>query len=56
MTTGEIFLFSQPRPIRSAHAGEGWTPESVVARALPMFAPDFYPLDRSGDIFAWDPV
>ena len=52
----EIFLFSQPRPIRSAHTGEGWTPESVVARVLPMFEKDFYPLDKSGDIFTWDPV
>jgi NAD(P)-dependent dehydrogenase (short-subunit alcohol dehydrogenase family) len=52
----EIFLFSQPRPIRSAHASEGWTPESVAERAFPMFAHDFYPLQRSADIFSWDPV
>jgi NAD(P)-dependent dehydrogenase (short-subunit alcohol dehydrogenase family) len=52
----EIFLFSQPRPIRSAHAAEGWTPETVVERAFPMFANDFYPLHRSADIFSWDPV
>jgi NAD(P)-dependent dehydrogenase (short-subunit alcohol dehydrogenase family) len=52
----EIFLFSQPRPIRSAHSGEGWTPESVLATALPMLRADFYGLDRSGDVFTWDPV
>ena len=52
----EIFLFSQPRPIRSAHAAEGWTPESVAERAFPMLANDFYPLHRSGEIFTWDPV
>lgn len=52
----EIFLFSQPRPIRSAHTEEGWTPGSVVDRVFPMFAPDFYALDKSGDIFTWDPV
>jgi NAD(P)-dependent dehydrogenase (short-subunit alcohol dehydrogenase family) len=52
----EIFLFSQPRPIRSAHAAEGWTPESVAERAFPMFASDFYPLHRSADVFSWDPV
>jgi NAD(P)-dependent dehydrogenase (short-subunit alcohol dehydrogenase family) len=52
----EIFLFSQPRPIRSAHTDAGWTPETVATRVFPMFEPDFYPLDRSGDIFAWDPV
>jgi NAD(P)-dependent dehydrogenase (short-subunit alcohol dehydrogenase family) len=52
----EIFLFSQPRPIRSAHRGEGWTPESVLDTALPMLRADFYGLERSGDVFTWDPV
>jgi NAD(P)-dependent dehydrogenase (short-subunit alcohol dehydrogenase family) len=52
----EIFLFSQPRPIRSAHCGEGWTPESVLETALPMLRADFFPLDRSGEVFTWDPV
>ncbi|MWB79164.1 SDR family NAD(P)-dependent oxidoreductase [Pseudooceanicola sp. 216_PA32_1] len=52
----EIFLFSQPRPIRSAHRSEGWTPETVRDHALPAMKSDFYPLDRSGDIFTWDPV
>lgn len=52
----EIFLFSQPRPIRSAHRSEGWTPESVLDTALPMLRADFYALERSGDIFTWDPA
>ncbi len=52
----EIYLFSQPRPIRSAHRGEGWTPESVLETALPMLRADFCGLDRSADVFTWDPV
>ena len=52
----EIYLFSQPRPIKTAHRGEGWTPESVLETAIPMMQSDFYPLDRSGDVFTWDPV
>jgi NAD(P)-dependent dehydrogenase (short-subunit alcohol dehydrogenase family) len=52
----EIYLFSQPRPIRSAHCGEGWTAEGVLATALPMLRADFFPLERSGDVFTWDPV
>lgn len=52
----EIFLFSQPRPIRSAHTAEGWTPESIAERVFPMFEKNFFPLDRSGDVFTWDPV
>jgi len=52
----EIYLFSQPRPFRTAHTSEGWTPESVIDRVFPMFANDFYPLHRSADVFTWDPV
>ena len=52
----EIFLFSQPRPVRSAHCGEGWTAQSVVDTALPMLRASFYGLDRSSDVFTWDPV
>jgi NAD(P)-dependent dehydrogenase (short-subunit alcohol dehydrogenase family) len=52
----EIYLFSQPRPLRTAHTSDGWTPETVLERALPLFANDFYPLQRSGDVFTWDPA
>jgi NAD(P)-dependent dehydrogenase (short-subunit alcohol dehydrogenase family) len=52
----EIYLFSQPRPIRSAHSGLGWTPATVLETALPMLRADFYALDRSADVFTWDPV
>ncbi|MBX9592947.1 MAG: SDR family oxidoreductase [Roseomonas sp.] len=52
----ELFLFSQPRPIRSTHRGEGWTPEAIADTALPALKSHFLPLDRSGDVFSWDPV
>lgn len=52
----EIFLMSQPRPIRSVHRAEGWTPESVREHALPAMKADFYDLDRSADVFNWDPI
>jgi NAD(P)-dependent dehydrogenase (short-subunit alcohol dehydrogenase family) len=52
----EIFLFSQPRPIRTAHTSDGWTPETVAERVFDQFAGDFYPLHRSADVFTWDPV
>lgn len=52
----EIFVFSQPRPVRSVHRGEGWSPESVVATALPMLRAGFSGLDRSSDVFTWDPA
>jgi NAD(P)-dependent dehydrogenase (short-subunit alcohol dehydrogenase family) len=52
----EVFLFSQPRPVRSTHAAEGWTPEAIAERALPALRAHFMPLERSGDVFSWDPV
>ncbi len=52
----ELFVFSQPRPVRSVHRGEGWTPESIAETALPALRSAFLPLDRSGDVFSWDPV
>ncbi len=52
----EIFLISQPRPVRSVHRGEGWTPETVASHALPALAGSFYSLDRTSDVFTWDPV
>jgi NAD(P)-dependent dehydrogenase (short-subunit alcohol dehydrogenase family) len=52
----EIYLFSQPRPIRTAHSSDGWTAETIAERVFPMFANDFYPLHRSAEVFTWDPV
>jgi NAD(P)-dependent dehydrogenase (short-subunit alcohol dehydrogenase family) len=52
----EIFLFSSPRPVRTIHHADGWTPERIAEIALPALAPSFMPLDRSGEVFSWDPV
>jgi NAD(P)-dependent dehydrogenase (short-subunit alcohol dehydrogenase family) len=51
----ELVLFSQPRPIRTCQTSDGWTPETCVETALPAFRPSFYKLDRSSDVFTWDP-
>lgn len=56
LRNNEIMLMSQPRPLRTIHCGEGWTPETVFERALPALAASFYPLERSEDVFTWDPV
>ncbi|MES2492553.1 MAG: SDR family NAD(P)-dependent oxidoreductase [Pseudomonadota bacterium] len=52
----EIYLFSQPRPVRTAHTAEGWSPEAIAERVFPQFKNDFYPLHKSGDWFTWEPV
>jgi NAD(P)-dependent dehydrogenase (short-subunit alcohol dehydrogenase family) len=52
----EIFLMSQPRPLRVAHKDGGWTPQSIAETMLPAFQSAFYPLDRSQDVFNWEPL
>ena len=52
----EIFLMSQPRPLRSMQRNDGWTPQTLAEHMLPAMKPSFYPLERSGDVFSWDPV
>ena len=52
----ELFVFSQPRPVRSAHRAEGWTPETIAETAMPALKAGFLPLDRSADVFCWDPI
>ena len=52
----EIFLMSQSRPLRSTHCGEGWTIDSIFETAMPQLESHFYALDRSQDVFTWDPV
>ena len=52
----EIFLMGQSRPIRGMQRSEGWTPDLLLDHAFPAMKPDFYPLDKTADIFSWDPV
>ena len=52
----ELFLMSQNRPLRSVHRAEGWNPDTIASHALPALRAHFYPLDRSQDVFSWDPL
>ena len=52
----ELFVFSQPRPVRSAHRAEGWTPETIAETAMLALKAGFLPPDRSADVFCWDPI
>jgi NAD(P)-dependent dehydrogenase (short-subunit alcohol dehydrogenase family) len=52
----EIYLFSQTRPIRTLQRSDGWTPEKIDAQLKGAFASSFTPLERSTDVFSWDPV
>jgi NAD(P)-dependent dehydrogenase (short-subunit alcohol dehydrogenase family) len=52
----EVFLMSQSRPVRSVHRSEGWTCESLAEHGMPALKNSFFPLERSADVFNWDPV
>ncbi len=52
----EIFLMSQSRPLRSVHRSEGWTPQAIAEQAIPALRAQFYALERSQDVFSWDPI
>jgi NAD(P)-dependent dehydrogenase (short-subunit alcohol dehydrogenase family) len=52
----ELFLMSQNRPLRSVHRAEGWTPGTIAEQAIPSLRSHFYALDRSQDVFSWDPI
>ncbi|MBK3396144.1 MULTISPECIES: SDR family oxidoreductase [Methylobacterium] len=52
----EVFVFNHPRPVRGVHRSEGWTPETLAEHGMPALSGHFAPLDRSPDVFSWDPV
>ncbi|MBW7862595.1 MAG: SDR family NAD(P)-dependent oxidoreductase [Rhodocyclaceae bacterium] len=52
---GEVFVFNQPRPVRSIHHQGGW-PMHKLVKALPKFQSAFSPVSELGRTFMWDPV
>lgn len=52
----EIFLFSQPRPVRAIHCAEGWTPERLRELLPGTLARHLTPLETSAQYFDYDPL
>ncbi|MGA7712203.1 MAG: hypothetical protein WCA81_09900 [Rhizomicrobium sp.] len=52
----EIFLMSQPRPIRGIGKSEGWTPQSIAEHAMAAFKPSFVDLGATNSVFGWPPI
>jgi len=52
----EIYLMSQPRPIRTLHNGDGWTPEKLAETLEPALRHNLYGLESTGEVYAWDPL
>lgn len=52
----EVFLFSQPRPVRGIARLEGWTPETLLAHGLPALKGSYTDLGATSTVFTWDPI
>src|SRR3984885_13183096 len=52
----EIFLMSQPRPVRGIGKVEGWSPQTIAEHAMPALKPSFFDLGATTSVFGWDPV
>jgi NAD(P)-dependent dehydrogenase (short-subunit alcohol dehydrogenase family) len=52
----EIFLMSQPRPLRGMAKMEGWTPQTIAEHCMPAMKPNFHDLGATVSVFGWDPV
>jgi len=52
----EIYLYSQPRPIRTMHREDGWTLERLAERLPGAWASAFTPAERTKDVLNWEPI
>jgi hypothetical protein len=52
----ELYLYSQPRPIRILMKEDGWTPEKMVEIALPAWRSGLTKLERTADVYNWESV
>jgi len=52
----EIYLFSQPRPVRTLKRREGWTPQTIAEEVERECKDVLTPLEGTAEFFDWDPV
>ena len=52
----EVFLMSQPRPLRGMTRLDGWSPETLLAHGFPALEADMAGLENTAGVFTWDPV
>ncbi|MGC3987418.1 MAG: SDR family oxidoreductase [Pseudorhodoferax sp.] len=52
----EVYLYNQPRPVRTLHRAEGWTPQTLAEMLVPAFRSSFTPAERTKNVFAWEAI
>jgi len=51
----ELYLYSQPRPVRTLHRAESWTVETLDTMVA-AWKSSFVPLERGKEVFSWEPL
>jgi len=52
----EVYLFSQPRPVRTLKEPNGWTPQTLAEAVRREAVDALTPLEGTAEYFDWDPV
>ncbi|MCC6946368.1 MAG: SDR family oxidoreductase [Bradyrhizobiaceae bacterium] len=52
----EVYLFSQPRPVRTLREPQGWTPQALAEAVRREAADALTPLEGTAEYFNWEPV
>ena len=52
----EVYLYSQTRPIRTLHRGDGWTPAALAEMLVPAWRSSFTPPERTRDVLGWEAI
>ena len=52
----EIYLYSQPRPVRTMHRGDGWTAETLAEQLAPAWKNSMTPLEKVGQVYPYEPI
>jgi NAD(P)-dependent dehydrogenase (short-subunit alcohol dehydrogenase family) len=52
----ELYLYSQPRPVRTLHRAEGWTVEALDAQLVAAWGSSLVPLEETQNVFAWEAI
>lgn len=52
----EIYLYNQPRQIRSVHRDGGWTPNTISEHAMPAMKQFLTGPEDSAQLIGWDPI
>jgi hypothetical protein len=52
----EIFVMSQPRPVRGMYRSDGWTVDNLGSHFLPAVKASLVPLESGLEVFPYDAI